>query len=130
MSAAAIVAQLRASRLHWVEVEPGVSIQIDTPSWVTAYRLAHAQAEGSDDAITIVAGLVRDWRGITGEMVQGVGVGGSDPLPVSAELAALVLADRIAWSVKLGQAATNQSQAAIQRAQAASGNSLPSSTGA
>lgn len=129
MSAAAIVAQLRAARLVWVEVEPGIRVQIDTPSTLAAGRLHRALEASSDDAIAVVAGLVRGWEGVTGVTALGVGVGGDDPLPVSADLAALLLADRLDWLTTLGVAAINATGAALERAKAARGNSAPSSTG-
>lgn len=129
MSAAAIVAQLRAARLHWHEIEPGIRVQIDTPSALAARRLVLAMDAGSDDAITLTAGLVRAWEGVTGELIQGQGVGSAEPLPVSADLVALVLADRPAWLTTLAVAAVNQAGDALKRAEAAQGKSSPSSTG-
>lgn len=130
MSAAAIAAQLRAARLVWVDVEPGVRIQIDTPSILAANRLARAMSAESDDAVTLLAGLVRDWQGVTGVHALGVGVGGSDDVPASAELAALLLAHRLGWLSALALAALDAARTAVDRAKAAEGNSSPSSTGA
>jgi len=129
MSAAAIVAQLRAARLHWHEIEPGIRVQLDTPSFLAAGRLASAMSIGSDEAISTVAGLVRAWEGVTSAMLQGEGVGSDDPLPVSADLVAIALADRPTWMKALGVAAINQSGAAYERAEAIKGKSSPSSIG-
>lgn len=129
MSAAAIVAQLRAQRLQWHEVAPGVRVQLDTPSSLAMGRLAAGMQRADDTVIPIVAGLVRAWEGVTGEMLLGAGVGGSDPVPATAELAELTLADRPEWLLLLATKALQQSNDAAKRARAASGNSVSSSTG-
>lgn len=128
-AAAAIVAQLRAARLHWHEIEPGIRMQLDTPSVLAARRLVGAMDAGSDEAITLTAGLIRAWEGVTGELIQGQGVGSAEVLPVSVDLAALVLADRPAWLTALAVAAVNQAGDALKRAESARGNSVTSSTG-
>lgn len=119
----ALVAQLQAQRLQWVDVAPGVRMRIDTPSQFRAARIAMGlRARDGDAVVSELAPLLREWEGITGAYLLGPAVGSSDPVPVDARLLAVLCADRPEWVAKLGSAALDQAVEARAQIEAASGN--------
>lgn len=126
-SADALLAQLRAQRLRWVDMaeagSPGVRVQMDTPSQFKAARIARALLSGDGDAaIAEVAPLVQAWEGVTGAMLLGAAVGSADPVPVHAGVLAVLCADRPEWVNALCMAAIEQATEARAKIEAASGN--------
>lgn len=126
-AADALLAQLRAQRLRWVDLaesgSPGVRMQLDTPSQFKAARIARALRAGDGDAaVTEVAPLVQGWQGITAALLLGPAVGSADPVPVHAGLLATLCADRPEWVNALCMAAIEQASEARSRIETASGN--------
>ena len=123
----ALLAQLRAQRLRWVDMaaagSPGVRVQMDTPSQFKASRIARALRSGDGDgAISEVASLVQAWEGVTGAMLLGAAVGSADPVPAHAGVLAVICADRPEWVNALCMAAIEQATEARAKIEAASGN--------
>lgn len=126
-SADALLAQLRAQRLRWVDMaeagSPGVKVQIDTPSQYRAARLARALRSGDGDAaVAELAPLVQAWEGITGAMLLGAAVGSADPVPYHAGLLSVLAGDRPEWVGVLSMAAIELATDARTKAEAATGN--------
>lgn len=126
-AASALLAQLEGQRLRWVPLQEGAddgpAAQLDTPSQFAAIHIVQALREGQGDRATqLLAGLVRNWRGITQASLLGAGVGSDDPAPYSPELLRAYLADRPDAVGLLGLAAVELANAARQRIAAASGN--------
>ena len=119
----ALVAQLQAQRLQWVDVAPGVRMRIDTPSQFRAARIAMGlRARDGDAVVAELVPLMREWEGITGAFLLGPAVGSADPVPFDARLLAMLCADRPEWVGKLGAAALDQAAAARAQIETASGN--------
>lgn len=122
MDAAALIAQIRSARLRWHDVEPGVRIQLDTPSALAVMRLSTLLQSIDERAIAEVAQLVRAWDGVTTRMLLGDGVGSDDVAPVAVEVASALLANRPEWLTALARAAIEQGTAAVAAARSISGN--------
>ncbi len=122
-TADALLAQLQAQRLHWVDVAAGVRMRLDTPSQFRAVRIAMGLRSRDGDAVVAeLVPLLREWEGITGAYVLGPAVGSSDAVPVDGRLLSILCADRPEWVVKLGTAALDQAAAARAQIETASGN--------
>lgn len=106
MSAAvdALVAQLSAQRLAWVEIDPATDsrparrVQIDTPSQFRAARMSDVFRHDGDALIVELLPLVKAWEGLTEADLLGAGVGSDSPAPVDPRVVRLVLADRPRWA--------------------------------
>lgn len=122
-SAEALAAQVAAARRAWVELEPGRRIQIDTPSYWTARRIAAGmREEDGDAAIERVAGLVHAWEGFTGDFFLGAGVGNSEPVEPIPPLVRFALASRVQWLTTLALKALELESAERKKFEASSGN--------
>lgn len=126
VGADAILAQLLAQRLRWVDLDAAghpVRMQIDTPSQFKAGRIARALRSGDGDAaIAELAPLVHAWEGVTGALLLGAAVGSADPVPVHAGVLARLAGDRPEWVGALASAALDLAEAARVAAEGASGN--------
>lgn len=120
MSTAAIdrlIAQMRDQRKSWVELEPATAtapakrVQIIRPAESDlAGMIAPAEDPGvSDGGVSIRVDMAEvkrftvGWDGITEADLVGA-AGSADALDFSADLWAEVVADRVAWKVKVARA--------------------------
>jgi hypothetical protein len=130
--AEAILAQLRAQRLYWVDMpaqDVPVRLQLDTPSLQQAARLGACSASGDlDQASTILAGLLRGWTGVTEALLLGAGVGSDSTVPADGEVLRIMLASRPEWASALLPAAIGAAVAERERSAVAAKNSGPGST--
>jgi hypothetical protein len=126
----ALLAQLRASRLIWIEVAEGKSVQFLRPLEAEVGKMV--RAEGGRSAFRLdLEDLKRcavDWKGFTEADLLGKGIGNDDPIPFDAEVLALALGDNLDWL----QAAVEKLATAIGERMsarlAARGNSSATST--
>lgn len=118
--AAAVAALLRRvleARRQWVDVAPGVALQIQRP--------AEADLVGGLQAEAIAATVV-GWRGVTLAHVLGAAAADAEraqPVPFAADLAAEVLRDNAGWLMLVAEALADAIQQHTAAREAAAGNS-------
>lgn len=95
------IAQRRAARSSWVELEPGKRVQILRPPEMFALDAALGAGSSPSDLLPLICKYVVGWEGFTEVYLLGEGVGGSDPVEFSAGLWADVVADEAQWASKV-----------------------------
>ena len=103
-----LIAKLRAQRQSWVDIAPGLRVQIIRPpeTEITAFLKAPDPTGGWIVAadVTHVTRYVTGWDGFTEATLLGAAVGASDPLAFDAALWAELVADHAQWCHAVGDA--------------------------
>lgn len=81
----------QATRLFWVDLEPGKRLQLTRPHEADWRRFSASSVE-------LVASYVVGWDGITDADLRGAAIGTGDPMPFDADLCLDVLRDSTDWA--------------------------------
>nr|WP_315210093.1 hypothetical protein [uncultured Albidiferax sp.] len=96
MSTTALIQQIRAQRMQWIDIAPGKRVRIIRPTEVEVSQIFHQGGKatiGAEEARRFVV----DWDGFTEADFLGAAVGASSPLPFDLELWAEVIGDHADW---------------------------------
>lgn len=116
MSAEQLIKQLREQRMFWLDLAPAVPADGTGQGGQPAKRLRLTRPPEVDVGRLLLqdkqlqvshADMLRysvDWSGFTEADILGASVGANTPVPFSAELWALLVADNAAWAQSAAQA--------------------------
>ena len=123
MSAERLLTTLRAQRLHWVQVQPGIDVQFRRPLEAELGRFA-------EGGVTVehVCDFVTGWRGVTESTLLGATVGSSDAAEFTAELWSEFVRDRLDVVRSVAAAIAEAVSAHLASKAAIAKNSEPFST--
>jgi hypothetical protein len=126
----ALIAALRSARESWVDLGDGKAVRIRRPAEAEFASLVRTEAGQRQLRIELaeVRRYVTGWRGFSEADLLGPTVGNRDDLAFDADLWAEVVADRTDWLATVAQALLKAITDHAERAQAAAGNSPPTST--
>ena len=100
----ALIAQILGQRDSWcvlraaADGKPALRVKLRRPPETELHRFAKSGAEPYHDRVrTAVVEAAQDWDGFTEEDLLGESIGGSDLVPWSQGLWAVVIADRAEW---------------------------------
>lgn len=124
-----LIAQILAARESWVDLGGGKAVRIRRPAEAQFAALVRVEAGKRQLRVELadVQRCVTGWRGFTEADLLGPTVGNADALEFDAGVWAEVVADRVDWLGTVGQALLNAIASHAERAQAAAGNSAPTS---
>lgn len=94
----ALLAQMRAQRDRWVELEPGLRVKVRRPHELAVFRM-----RGGVEIDHLVDHVV-DWDGFTSATLLGAEVGSSDQLAFDARLWREAVSDRGRWAITVTDA--------------------------
>ena len=98
----AILARMRALRQRWVELEPGLKVQVIRPLEADVQDfMPKAGLSEMDRMVACTAKYVTGWDGFTESFLLGASQAGNDPVPFDPELWADVVRDHADWIVTI-----------------------------
>jgi len=102
---AAILARMRAQRQSWVELEPGLRVQILRPLEAEYQDFVTKPGSTEVDRMLLCAGkYVTNWEGFTESFLLGAAQAPADPVPFDRDLWAEVVRDHTDWIVTVTRA--------------------------